>query len=87
MFRLAQRELKIKEGDLDFHLGGVLIRKPKEKNPKFVPFIEEDFAILKSYPTALPHLYFFQHGKGWVLFSRGQRWAGIAFEKHGILLV
>ncbi len=57
--------LSIKEGDFDFHLGGVLIRQPKEKTPKFVPFLPEDLAIVKSYPSALPHLYFFRHGKGW----------------------
>lgn len=57
--------LNIKEGDFDFNLGGVLIRKPKEKKPKFVPFLEEDLAIVKSYPKAFPHLYFFRHGKGW----------------------
>jgi integrase len=57
--------LNIKEGDFDFNLKGVWIRKPKEKKPKFVPFLEEDLATVKSYPTAFPHLYFFRHGKGW----------------------
>jgi len=57
--------LNIKEGDFDFHLGGVLIRKPKEKKPKFVPFLSEDLEIVKSYATALPHVYFFRHEKGY----------------------
>lgn len=54
----------IKEGDFDFTLGGVFIRKPKEKKPKFVPFLAEDMDLVQSFPTALPNIYFFRHNKG-----------------------
>jgi integrase len=56
--------LNIKEGDFNFDIGGVFIRKPKEKTPKFVPFLPDDLAIVMAYPTGLPHLYFFRHEIG-----------------------
>lgn len=58
--------LNIKEGDFNFNnLGGVFIRKPKEGKPKFVPMLDDDLALVKSFPPALPHLYFFRHSKGY----------------------
>ena len=53
----------IKEGDFDFNLGVVLIRDPKEKGSKTVPLLPEDIETIKSFPKALPHLFFFRHGR------------------------
>ena len=57
--------LSIKEGDFDFSLGGVFIRKTKEKKPKFIPLLKEDIDLVKSLPPSLPHLCFFRHHKGY----------------------
>jgi integrase len=51
----------------------VLIRKPKEKKPKFVPFSDENLATIRSFPRSLPHLYFFRHEKGWSGVKPGSR--------------
>ncbi|MGD9040713.1 MAG: site-specific integrase, partial [Desulfobacteraceae bacterium] len=55
--------IHIKEGDFDLSLGVVNIRYNKEKKPKIVPLLDEDIELVKSFPTALPHLYFFRHGR------------------------
>ena len=55
--------INIKEGDFDYNLGVVLIKDPKEKGSKTVPFLQEDLDIASSFPRALPHLYFFRHGR------------------------
>lgn len=52
-----------KEGDIDLKQGFIFIPHPKEKKPKFVPLIDEDIEILRTFPPALPMLYFFRHGK------------------------
>jgi integrase len=55
--------LNIKEEDFDLGLGVVNIRYNKEKKPKIVPLLDEDIELVKSFPRALPHLYFFRHAK------------------------
>lgn len=64
----------IKEGDFDFDLGTVNIKTNKEEKTKIVPLLPEDLDIVKSFPPALPHLYFFRHGvrKGVARKNRGQ---------------
>ncbi|MBW1778881.1 MAG: hypothetical protein JRJ54_15045 [Deltaproteobacteria bacterium] len=59
--------LNLKEKDIQRNMGnfGVLIiPHPKEKKPKIVSLMEEDFHILKKIPTGLPDLYFFRHPAG-----------------------
>ena len=55
--------INIKEGDFNLSLGIVNIRYNKEKKPKIVPLLDEDIELIDSFPSALPHLYFFRHGK------------------------
>jgi integrase len=55
--------LNIEEEDFDLDLGVVNIRYNKEKKPKIVPLLDEDIELVKSFPRALPHLYFFRHAK------------------------
>ena len=66
--------IHIKEEDFDFGLGVVNVRYNKEKKPKTVPMLDEDIELVRSFPTALPHLFFFRHGKrkGVHLKKRGQ---------------
>jgi integrase len=54
--------INIKEGDFDLSLGIVNVRYNKESKPKIVKLLEEDIELVKSFPSALPHLYFFRHG-------------------------
>ena len=66
---IRPKELRnIKEGDFDLDLGVVYIRHPKgktgERKPKVVPLLAEDIEIIRSFPSALPHLYFFRHNRG-----------------------
>jgi len=66
---IRPKELRdIKEGDFEFDLKAVFIRSPKgkrgEKKSKIVPLLDEDIELIQSFPTGLPHLYFFRHGKG-----------------------
>lgn len=70
--------INIREGDFDLSVGVVNIRENKEQKPKIVPLLHEDIEIIKSFPPALPHLYFFRHGKrkGVALKHRGK------FGKH-----
>ncbi|MBC8461131.1 MAG: hypothetical protein H8D67_24360 [Deltaproteobacteria bacterium] len=56
--------LDIKEGDIDLSNGEILIRHTKEKKTKVIYLLPDDVAILKSFPTSLPHLYFFRHRPG-----------------------
>jgi len=65
--------LNIKEGDFDINLGVVVIRQPKEKKPKTVPFLPEDVDLLKCLPRGLPGLYFFRHVSGISGVRAGQR--------------
>lgn len=55
--------INIKEGDFDLSLGVVNVKHTKEKKPKIVPMLPEDIDLIKSFPAALPHLYFFRHTK------------------------
>ena len=55
--------IHIKEGDFDLSLGVVNVRFNKENKPKVVPLLDEDVKLIRSFPPALPHLYFFRHGK------------------------
>jgi len=75
---IRPKELRdIKEGDFDFDLKVVFIRSPKgkkgEKKPKIVPLLDQDIELIKSFPTGLPHLYFFRHGKGLKGIKAGKR--------------
>jgi integrase len=54
--------IQIREGDFDLGLGVVNVRYNKERRPKTVPMLDEDITLVRSFPTALPTLYFFRHG-------------------------
>lgn len=71
----------IKEGHIDLKQGFVLIPHPKEKKPKIIPLIQEDIDLLKNYPTGLPDLYFFRHGKNVSGVTPGQRFGKNTFYK------
>ena len=65
-FSIRPKEmLNIKEGDIDYSLNGVWIRRPKERKPKFIAFLKEDMELAKSFPRGLPELYFFRHTKSY----------------------
>jgi len=70
--------LQLKEGDILRDQGLLVFPRPKEKKPKMVPLLEEDMALVRSLPPALPNTPFFRHlqgGKGYA--------AGISFgEKY-----
>ncbi len=55
--------INIKEGDFDLSLGVVNVQYNKEKKPKIVPLLKEDIELIKSFPRALPQVYFFRHDK------------------------
>lgn len=55
--------INIREEDFDLNLGVVNIRYNKEKKPKIVPLLDEDIELVRSFPQALPHIYFFRHGR------------------------
>jgi integrase len=54
--------MNVQEEDFDLSLGIVNIRHNKEQKSKIVPLLKEDIEIVKSFPRALPHVYFFRHG-------------------------
>lgn len=56
--------IRIVEGDFDLRNKLVLIPDPKEKRPKYVPLLDEDIEIIKSFPPAIPTIPFFRHPKG-----------------------
>jgi integrase len=56
--------IRIKEGDLDIKNALIFISDPKEKKPKFVPMLDEDIDLIKSFPPAIPSIAFFRHPKG-----------------------
>jgi integrase len=56
--------VKLKEGSIDLENGYLILTDTKEKKPKLVPLIEDDIALLKTFPKAMPHLFFFRHIKG-----------------------
>jgi integrase len=66
----------IKEGDFDFNLDAVLIKDPKEPKAKTVPLRHEDADIVKSFPKAMPHLYFFRHVAGVSGVKAGEPFGG-----------
>ena len=54
--------LHIREGDFDFQLGGVNILYNKERRPKWVPMLQEDLELVRSFPPAInPELPFFRY--------------------------
>jgi len=55
--------INIKEGDFDLSLGVVNVRYNKENKSKIVPLLDEDIELAKSFPQALPSVYFFRHGR------------------------
>ncbi len=56
--------IKLKEGSIDLENGYLVLTDTKEKKPKLVPLIEDDITLLRTFPKAMPHLYFFRHIKG-----------------------
>ena len=51
------------QSDFDISLGVMNVRYNKEMKPKIVPLLAEDIELVKSFPKALPHVYFFRHEK------------------------
>ncbi|MBW2042849.1 MAG: hypothetical protein JRI76_12595 [Deltaproteobacteria bacterium] len=60
MLNLKEEDIQRKIGDF----GALIIPHPKEKKPKIIFLLEEDYRILKQIPRGLPDLYFFRHEKG-----------------------
>jgi integrase len=56
--------VRIKEGDIRLENKGVLIPRPKEKEPKFIPLRDEDVQLVKNMPRGFPELPFFRHTSG-----------------------
>ncbi|MBW6485019.1 MAG: hypothetical protein K0B01_02545 [Syntrophobacterales bacterium] len=56
--------IRILEGDFDLKNKMVLIPDPKEKRPEYVPLLDEDIEIIKTFPPAIPSIPFFRHPKG-----------------------
>ena len=54
----------LKEENIDLGNGYLMFPQPKEKRMKIVPILEEDIEILRSFPEAIPSIYFFRHVKG-----------------------
>jgi integrase len=65
--------INIRERDLDTENGYIIIERPKDKRPKFVPLLEDDIELIRSLPRGLPELYFFRHIKGNGAAKPGQR--------------
>ncbi len=65
--------LNIKEGDFIYDPPMVNIRYNKENKPKIVPMLPEDIDMVKSFPKALPHLYFFRHASNVTGAKAGER--------------
>ena len=68
--------LKLKEKEINLNMGesgAFIIPYPKEKKPKIIYLIEEDYNILKEIPRGLPDLYFFRHPKGIQGCTPGQK--------------
>lgn len=57
--------LEVKEGDIDLSLELINIKHAKtgDESGKKIYLLDEDVALIKSFPPALPHLYFFRHPK------------------------
>jgi len=55
--------LNIKEGDIDFSLGVVVVRHTKEGKEKTVPLLDEDIELIRTLPKGFPNLYFFRHDR------------------------
>jgi integrase len=55
--------INVKEGDFDLKGGTLEINYNKERKPKRICLLGEDVDLVKSFPTALPYLYFFRHIK------------------------
>jgi hypothetical protein len=55
--------------------------QPKEKRMKVVPILEEDVEILRSFPEAIPSIYFFRHMKGNQGVKAGERFGEKYFYK------
>jgi len=56
--------IKLKEGDIDLGNGYIFFPHPKEKKPKFVPLLQEDIEVIKTFSLAVPSLQFFRHLRG-----------------------
>ena len=68
--------LNIKEKEINLNMGesgAFIIPHPKEKKPKMIYLIDEDYSILKNIPRGLPELYFFRHPKGISGCNPGQK--------------
>jgi len=56
--------MNIKEGDINFKTGEILIPHPKERKAKIIYLLKEDIDLLKTFPRGMPHLFFFRHRQG-----------------------
>jgi len=54
----------LKEENIDLGNGYLMFPQPKEKRMKVVPILEDDVAILRLFPVAIPSISFFRHMKG-----------------------
>jgi integrase len=76
--------LNLKEADVNLNIGesgAFIIPHPKEKKPKIIYLIDEDYRLLKDMPRGLPDLYFFRHPKGIKGCQAGQRFGNKYFYK------
>jgi integrase len=55
--------INLKESDFDLSLGLVNVQYNKERKSKIVPLLPEDVELIKGFPRALPHVFFFRHDK------------------------
>jgi hypothetical protein len=55
--------INIQEKDFNFQLGTVNIIANKKADVKTIPLLQEDIELIKSFPQALPNVYFFRHDK------------------------
>ena len=63
--------LRLKEGEILRDQGVLIFSKPKEKRPKLVPLFDDDIAMLRQFPPAIPTVPFFRHMKSGKGYSAG----------------
>jgi len=64
--------LRVTEGDVLRDMGIVLIRRPKERRPKFVYLLQKDIDVINTLPLAMPNMPFFRHEKRWSTTREGE---------------
>lgn len=72
--------IALKEENFNRFQGFIFVPHPKEKKPKIIPLTDEDAALLRSLPLAIPSLPFFRH-----LTPGKRRTVGKRFGKHYLL--